>query len=109
VFERSGFQFAEAAPDGKGFRPLRSARTAAPAAGAATAAAAQAAGGGEGGGGEEGVAVDGDGDGGAGSGDLYMSAVPYSKGVQFGEEEVAEMVEALAAGEGRRDAVRPNK
>jgi hypothetical protein len=35
--------------------------------------------------------------------------VPYSKGVQFGEDEVAEMVEALAAGEGRREAVRPNK
>ncbi|KIY99176.1 Mismatch repair endonuclease pms1 [Monoraphidium neglectum] len=91
VFERSGFQFAEVLPDGRSHRPLR------------------AAAGGAGAGRTEG---DGDRDGGAGGGgggDLLLSAVPYSKGVQFGEDEVAEMVEALAAGEGRREAVRPNK
>lgn len=79
VFERSGFQFAEALPDGRGTRPLR--------------------------------ASSGDvtGGGGGGGGDLLLSAVPYSKGVTFGEAEVAEMVEALAAGEGRREAVRPAK
>ncbi|KAI8471868.1 MAG: hypothetical protein J3K34DRAFT_520228 [Monoraphidium minutum] len=81
VFERSGFQFAEPLPDGRGFRPLR-----APPAGAAA-----------------------EGGCGGGGGDLLLAAVPYSKGVTFGEEEVAEMVEALAAGEGRREAVRPNK
>jgi hypothetical protein len=47
--------------------------------------------------------------GGGGGGDLLLAAVPYSKGVTFGEEEVSEMVEALAAGEGRREAVRPSK
>lgn len=148
VFERSGFQFAEATPSGKGYRPLRPrpASAAPPAASsgdpgdgvsnpgeaaAGVAASADgswrgspghaegAAGGELGGGagrdgsgscfgqGASGAASEGRG--GGGSGDLLLSAVPYSKGVQFGEEEVAEMVEALAAGEGRREAVRPKK
>lgn len=88
VFERNGFSFAEAAPDGGTFRPLR-----------ARGGAGEGPGPGEG----EGP------DCGEGGGDLLLTSVPYSKGVQFGPEEVAELVEAVASGEGRREAVRPSK
>ncbi len=43
------------------------------------------------------------------SGELLLSSVPYSKGVQFGEGEVVEMLEALAAVEGPAADVRPKR
>lgn len=43
------------------------------------------------------------------AGELLLSAVPYSRGVQFGVDEVIEMVEALAAGEGPAADVRPRR
>lgn len=102
AFERNGFAFAEATAGG-GFRSLRSRGGG----GAGGAGDAGDAGGDDAGG--DGDAGDADDGGAGGGGELLLAAVPYSKGVTFGEADVAEVVELLAAGEGRRDAARPSK
>ena len=46
---------------------------------------------------------------GEGVGEVLLSSVPHSRGAEFGEAEVLEMVEALAAGEGPPGDVRPKR
>jgi hypothetical protein len=44
-----------------------------------------------------------------GDGEVLLASVPHSRGAEFGEAEVLEMVEALAAGEGPPGDVRPHR
>jgi hypothetical protein len=104
VFTRSGFAFGRADPAApRGWRLLRPGDSAA----VGSQGVADA-------GREEGTEVQPPACGGSSSagrgwesGELLLVAVPSSRGTAFGEAEVVEMVEALAAGTGPPAAVRP--